>query len=392
MSARLTILAPTRYPWRFNSPKSSRHNIIRRKFVPFNYLSPRLEGVTLFPPTLSRRIDLIHGFNRIPLNSGPFIMGFESHLPRGFGIEDSRFFSFMRRQLADDRCRSLIAISNYARRTFLQQHEGTPEQAALEKKLIVRLPSMVLSGKPSRQKAELGPIRLFFVGNHFARKGGCVALRVAEKALAAKLPINLEIVSKLEVGGVSWTDPLDTSFFDPYRPLLDLPNVKLWGELPNDQVIAKIQEAHFLMLPTFGDTFGYSAIEALANATPVIATNQCALPEFITDGDNGFLLDLPLNDKDEWVFLSSTKRGTRRFERDHAEEVDRLAEDILQRLERVLNRPASFATMAARAYETAVEHFDARKHDSFWDDLYEASVATRPHAVSHSVHKSNLRH
>ncbi|OAE48367.1 hypothetical protein A7J57_22035 [Agrobacterium tumefaciens] len=320
------------------------------------------------------RIDLIHGFNRIPLNPKPFVIGFESHLPRGFGIENSFFFTFMRNQLLNERCRAIVGISEYAKRTFLAQHEETSAYHELAAKLVVRMPSVVLPKDPPAKKQTLPPIRLLFVGNHFARKGGCVALRLAQLSLDAGVPLEIEIISKLEIGRVSWTDPLDESFFDRYRPLLNLPNVRCWGELPNQQVIEKIRQSHFLLLPTFGDSFGYSAIESLTNGTPVIATRQCALPEFIRDGVNGIMLDLPLNDKGEWIHLNSPDRGSKKFEKIHAQEVDRLTEETLRRLKEMLNSPTSFDAMAMNAHETAIQQFDSRLHDTFWDDLYETAV------------------
>jgi hypothetical protein len=65
---------------------------------------------------------------------------------------------------------------------------------------------------------------------------------------------------------------IDASYFDRYRKLLELPNVHYHHLLPNKGAIDLIREIHFEMLVTFSDTFGYSAIEAIANFTPVIAT------------------------------------------------------------------------------------------------------------------------
>ena len=119
MSRSLSILAPTRYPWKFNSPKHSRHRISVRHFLPLNYISKKIEGITIFNPLPPRHFDLIHAFNRIPITWLPFIIGFESHLPRGFGIENSAFtFRYMTSRLASDNCRAIIATSEFARRTF----------------------------------------------------------------------------------------------------------------------------------------------------------------------------------------------------------------------------------------------------------------------------------
>jgi len=58
-------------------------------------------------------------------------------------------------------------------------------------------------------------------------------------------------------------------------------NVTFDKSLPNEMVIEALRSAEFLILTTLSDAFGLSAIESLAVGTPVIATLQGALPEFI---------------------------------------------------------------------------------------------------------------
>ena len=131
MFRQLSILAPVRYLWRFNSPRRSRHNIPFRTFLPLNYVSKKIEGITLFNPLPLKRFDLIHAFNRIPVSGLPFIIGFKSHLPRGFGMEKTRVFRLMTERLASSKCRAIIAISQSARQFFLRMHEGSPYYDAL---------------------------------------------------------------------------------------------------------------------------------------------------------------------------------------------------------------------------------------------------------------------
>ena len=238
MTQSLSILAPARYPWKFNSPKQSRHRIFVRHFLPLNYISKKIEGITIFNPLPPTRFDLIHAFNRIPLNGLPFVIGFESHLPRGFGIENSTFFRFMTSRLASNDCRAIVATSEFARRIFVRMHERSTYRSLLYKKIQVRLPNILMSeaadacGAPTQ-----APIRVAFVGNHFGRKGGCVTLRMAELAMVRRLPIVFFIVSKFEVGASSWTDPLTPGYFDRYRELLCLPNVHYYRSLSNVSVL-----------------------------------------------------------------------------------------------------------------------------------------------------------
>jgi hypothetical protein len=59
--------------------------------------------------------------------------------------------------------------------------EGEAWYDALASKLTIRYPNMPMPQGPDVFKEnEDDPVRLVFVGNHFGRKGGSVALRLAE--------------------------------------------------------------------------------------------------------------------------------------------------------------------------------------------------------------------
>ena len=375
MPRKLQVLAPTRYPWRFNSPRQSRHEIARRNFIPFNKVSRAAEGLTVFNPLPWRRFDLVHAFNRIPIGPTPFVIGFESHLPRAFGYEKTAIFRLSRDMLANEKCRRIIAISQYAERQFLRQHREAAEEEALKGKLEVRYPNLPVPAHlpdfaPDRQDR----ISLVFVGNHFARKGGCVALRIAEIASRRGIPVQVDIVSSVEVGAASWVDPLRASYFDADKVLLaSLGNVVHHAHLPNDQVLALVRKAHFLLLPTFSDTFGYSAIEAMAQGTPVIATDQGALGEFI-DEANGILLPLERDEVGEWKHIGRRDRDTTGYERLFSDELQRLAEESLAKIQALAGSPA-YASLRVNAHATARTLFGAEAANEYWDRLYEEAVS-----------------
>ena len=368
----LSILAPTRYPWRFNGPRTSRHSIHNRNFVPFNYLSSRFEGATIFNPLPFRSFDLAHAFNRIPLGTLPYVIGLESHLPRAFGHEDSIVWRTLTRLLTSKRCRGIVAISEFARRNFLAQHrDETPE---LSDKLHVRYPNIKIpTTGDAFDPTNDGPIRVVFTGNHFARKGGCVAVMLAELAQARGVPLIVDIVSKLEVGGTIWTDPTDPAVYRPYLDRLTLPNVHVHQDLPNDAVLNLMRKAHFTLLPTFGDTFGFTVIESMANHTPVIATRQGALPEIISHMQDGILLDLPVTVLGEWVHLGRSDRHSTQFVHVWRDEVQRLAESTLDGIVQATTDRTAFANMR-RAARASAMRFDADQANIYWDQFYEAAV------------------
>ena len=144
---------------------------------------------------------------------------------------------------------------------------------------------------------------------------GAVAARAAEIAAGRKLPLHFHIVSSLIVGPAVWTDPRDVAFFEPYFKLLRADNVTFDRVLPNGRVIDILRNADFSILTTLGDTFGFSAVESLSVGTPVLATPQGALPEFIVDGENGLILDLPTDAYGEWIHVGRSDKDSRRFSR-----------------------------------------------------------------------------
>lgn len=373
----LNILAPLRYPWTFNGPRNSKHNIVRRNFLPLNKISPMVEGITFISPFGLKRFNLVHAFNRIPLGPTPFIIGFESHLPRAFGREQSIVFTTMAKILASNKCRGIIAISEFAKRNFLLQHEDRPWQQVLAAKTTVRYPNIIIpQSEDSFEQNPNEPAKLVFVGNHFGRKGGLVAVRMAARAAEKNIPIQIEIISSLEVGKSSWVDPIRPEFYEAdFKNLHSLSNIKNHGPLPNDQVLKLLNAAHFLLLPTFSDTFGFSAIEAMARYTPVIGTTQGCMEEYIEDGETGILLKLDKNQSGEWIYSGHPDRSSETYERIFNFECDRLAEEALERIEKYLNQPESYKRLRTNAYQSARKLFSDSEANEYWDNYYTKATA-----------------
>ena len=373
---RLRILAPTRYPWRFNGPRRSAHEVTNRAFVPFNYLSAKAEGVTVFNPLPPRRFDLIHAFNRLPIGRTPYLIGFESHLPRAFGLERSCYYRTLIHSLSSDRCRGIFAISEHARNIFLRTARHLPQFPELEAKLSVRYPNLSIETDQVDlldPGSEDLPVRLVFVGSHFARKGGCVAVRLAEISEMQKFPLSIDIISDLRMGGGIWTDPAREGYFSDWQErLMNRSNVTVYPGLPNTEVLNLLKQAHFSLLPTFCDTFGYSALESMANYTPVIATAQGALPEFIKDRVNGILLPLDTNPEGEWIHSGGPGRDTLAFEKLFTSEIERLAQLAFSAIVQTVADPLAFAGMRQAARKTVCAQFDADDANAFWDRTYES--------------------
>jgi glycosyltransferase involved in cell wall biosynthesis len=370
MSRRLKVaVLRDRYPTKFNTPRISRHAIRPVYFLPTNKIAARLEGVTL---ALTGNADLLHFHNRIPLfGRTPFLMSFESHLPRYFGGEKTPLFQFMRRRLAGRNCRRIIAMSHFAKKIFLNQHKDTPDYERLKDKVEIVYPNILLPDYRLGPKEKPLPLKLVFVGAHFGRKGGAVAARAAAIARTKKLPLHFHIISSLEVGSAVWTDPTQKDFFAPYIRLLNADNVTFERGASNAKVLEILRDADFSILTTFSDTFGYSVIESFGVGTPAIATPQGALPEFVTPGQNGIMIKLDVDEFGEWKHISRTDKDSDAYADLVRTEIERMAQELITAVSPYCDNPQALLPLRAEARKTAEKLFDGAKRASYLDDLYE---------------------
>lgn len=380
-----------RYPMQFMTARHSRHILDWRRFVPFNMISPGLEGFTVMTP--GRSPDLVHTNNRIPLGARKYILSFEDNAPRRFHFPvDNRLTRFLDDRIAGHRCRRLVAMSEFARRRFLHQHRDNPALPELQAKLTVRYPNIIVPDTPDQMRDDpCTKLVLTFVGAHFARKGGCVAVKIAEKALASGLPIRVNIISPLVMGAPVWTDPQREGFFDEYTSLLKLDNVDFCNGLPNAEVRRRLQHSHFCILTTFVDTFGFSAIESMAEHTPVLGTRLCALPEFIEDEVNGILIDMPVNHLGMWQRPQEISRASPAYEEYFRSEIDRIATASLQRLAPLIGDAAAIGRMRRAARATALQRFESRAASVWWDALYQEVAAESPSSAPRHREHSDPR-
>lgn len=373
----LKILAPIGYPWTFTGPKYSKNKILRRRFIPFNKIKSNLDGLTVFNPYDTFNSDLIHAFNRIPLNRKPFVIGFESHLPRVFGLENTGYRKFLVNKLISPNCKKIIAISKYAKEIFIQQLSG--EEHEIREKLIGKMeliyPSINISEEWKHTHVLSGKIIFTFVGNHFLRKGGAIALKMALLAQQHNLPFHFNIISKMQMGKSVWSDPISDEIIEENMKLLNLGNVTHYSGLHNEKVQEILANSHFCLLPTFADTFGFSAIEAMMYGTPVIATDHGALPEFIND-KNGILIGQPsIDGKIGWL-PDYNNRDAYNVVKQFKENVERIAFTAFKRALKLVSNSESYMELRQRARNTIVNKFDANLQSVKWDDLYYDAIET----------------
>jgi glycosyltransferase involved in cell wall biosynthesis len=123
--------------------------------------------------------------------------------------------------------------------------------------------------RPGRHLRE-GRVRILFVGGDFERKGGTLLLE-AFRSLPANLA-ELHLVT--------------------HTALAPVAGVIVHHDIqPNSaELLDLYQHSDLFVLPSLGEAFGISAVEASASGLPVVATCTGGLTDIVVDQETGFLI------------------------------------------------------------------------------------------------------
>ena len=229
---------------------------------------------------ISKTVDIIHGHWLFPSGyvasklQKPYVM-------TAYGIELflAKNNDLLRRFLRPsvEGADRIIAIS---KNTAMRTRELFP----LAKTRIIRLGFSPLETKD--QEEERTGNTILFVGRLVKRKGVEYLLR-AIKHLEACIPVELMIV-----GDGPERKNLEMLVHD-----LNLRNVTFYGFIPQSRLKSFYQRASVLVLPAItdptGDTEGLGVVllEAMSCGVPVIASSVGGIPDIITDGKTGLLVE-----------------------------------------------------------------------------------------------------
>ena len=124
-------------------------------------------------------------------------------------------------------------------------------------------------------------------GNYLAFLGRISPEKRVDRAIeiAKQLNMPLKIAAKV--------DPSDRAYYErKIKALLNTPNVEFIGEINEQQKGAFLGNAYALLFPIdWPEPFGLTMIEAMACGTPTIAFKRGSVPEVITNGVSGFVVD-----------------------------------------------------------------------------------------------------
>lgn len=144
--------------------------------------------------------------------------------------------------------------------------------------------------------------------------------------------IEIALRAGMDIKLAAKVDNADRDWFEAtVRPLLNHPRVEYIGEINEEQKKEFLGNAYAMLFPIdWPEPFGLVMIEAMACGTPVIAYPFGSVPEIISDGVNGFLV----NSVDEAVqavgLVEGLDRQEIRTDFDLRFSAQRMAHDYIQ--------------------------------------------------------------
>lgn len=121
---------------------------------------------------------------------------------------------------------------------------------------------------------------LLFLGRMNPEKGAAIAIEVANR-----LQMRIVVATKM-------TEPMEIEHFEKdVKPLIG-PNTELMGELTLEEKADIIKRAKATLFPIqWPEPFGLVMIESMVCGTPVIAWRNGSVPEVVSDGVSGFIVE-----------------------------------------------------------------------------------------------------
>lgn len=135
----------------------------------------------------------------------------------------------------------------------------------------------------SARAAEPGPLRLVFLANITPLKGLHVVLSALQRLPSSNYQLN--VIGSLGV---------DSKYAKKMQNLigkLGLSDcIHLHGILDGDALIDELRRAQVMVIPSYYEGFGIAVLEGMAFGLPAIGTTAGAIPQLVTDGENGYII------------------------------------------------------------------------------------------------------
>jgi len=163
------------------------------------------------------------------------------------------------------------ATSTFVRSTNIQQSLIEQYQYPSERAICVYAGNNIdiksVIGQPKTYTNE----NILYVGIDWKRKGGPELVNAFKLILVQYPNASLTIVGA--------------------NPKIDIPNCTVISKIPPEKVAQYYEKATIFCMPTHVEPFGIVFLEAMQARLPIVGTRVGAIPDFVEDGWNGFLVE-----------------------------------------------------------------------------------------------------
>jgi glycosyltransferase involved in cell wall biosynthesis len=190
---------------------------------------------------------------------------------------------FLRHILCSSRCIEIRCMSDACRQSLkLLFGEDVYNKASVHYPFVPQVVNKI-------SLRTTGECRFLFIGTQFEIKGGVALINAFKHIYAKSKNAKLDVITHLP---------------DQYIQLVSsCPGIQVHeAKFTRSEIHEKfMQFSDVLVLPTYIESFGMAALEALAHGLALITTDVYALREMVEDGINGRLLSPPISCWDNYL-------------------------------------------------------------------------------------------
>ncbi|WP_167648096.1 exopolysaccharide biosynthesis GT4 family glycosyltransferase EpsE [Mameliella alba] len=175
-------------------------------------------------------------------------------------------------------------------RKILAEIEETLAGSLPERRIIrpMGVDTEKLQRRTPYQPPEHGrPIRIFACGRLNLVKGHQDLMAATRQLLDQGVDVRVEIAGEDDDGGTGYRIELEETL----KRLRLQDHVKLLGAIDAGEVKDKLEESHLFVLASWHEPLGVAYMEAMSMGVPTIGTDAGGVPELITDGSTGYLVE-----------------------------------------------------------------------------------------------------
>ncbi|MDJ0689964.1 MAG: glycosyltransferase family 4 protein [Xenococcaceae cyanobacterium MO_188.B32] len=218
--------------------------------------------------------------------------------------------------------KGIVTRSEWGRQSVIRDYKIEPE------KVKVIYPGVDITKLTPTEKSEeeQKPFNMLFIGTDFKRKGGDDVVAVFLDRFSDRAELNLVTNAPITYRH---------SRIHIHR------NVKAYSS----EWLKLYHQADVFIMPTYFEGFGWVFLEAMAAGLPVIATDINAIPEMVTHGETGFLI----------------QPGDR--------------SNLATHLQYLIDNPSLAREMGAKGRKKVEKYFNARLHCQTLANMFDKIIA-----------------